>query len=68
MGVSPFMQATMMVRNNLVSITKIVRGHRIVYKWGFPVKLILERKQILLKDVSEEGTGASAQLEPFTEQ
>lgn len=61
-------QATIMVRNNLVSITKIVHNHRIVYKWGFRVKLIVDRKQIFLKDVSGEGTGASVQLGPFTEQ
>lgn len=32
-------QATLAARNNLIPITKILRNHKILYKWGFPAKL-----------------------------
>lgn len=35
-------QATLMARHNLVPITKILRNHKILYKWGFSAKLLLE--------------------------
>lgn len=35
-------QATLSVRHNLFPITKILRNHKILYKWGFPAKLLLE--------------------------
>lgn len=35
-------QATLTARHNLVLITKILCNHKILYKWGFPAKLLLE--------------------------
>lgn len=34
-------QATLSARNNLIPITKILRNHKILYKWGFPAKLTI---------------------------
>lgn len=36
-------QAIMKARNNLIPITKMLRNHKILYRWGFPVKLMLEK-------------------------
>lgn len=35
-------QATLTARHNLVPITKILRDHKILYKWGFPAKLLVD--------------------------
>lgn len=43
---SDLSQATILARKNLNPITKILRNHNIVYKWGFPTKLLIERDSI----------------------
>lgn len=35
-------QATLTARHNLVPITKILRNHKILFKWGFPAKLLVD--------------------------
>lgn len=35
-------QATLSARHNLVPITKILRNNKILYKWGFPAKLLVD--------------------------
>lgn len=36
-------QATMKASNNLIPITKLLRNHKILYRWGFPTKFMLEK-------------------------
>lgn len=43
---SDLSQATILARKNLNSITKILHNHKIIYKWGFPTKLIIERNNM----------------------
>lgn len=35
-------QATLTARHNLVPNTIILHNHKILYKWGFPAKLLVE--------------------------
>lgn len=37
-------QATILARKNLNSITKILRNHSMIYKWGFPTKILVDHK------------------------
>lgn len=43
---SDLSQATILARKNLNSITKMLRNHKIIYKWGFPTKLIVEKNNV----------------------
>lgn len=39
-------QATIEARKNLNSIAKILQNHKIIYKWGFPTILMIDRNNI----------------------
>ena len=41
---SDLSQATILARKNMNSITKIFRNHGMIYKWGFPTKLLIDYK------------------------
>lgn len=43
---SDLSQATILARKNPNSITKILRNHKIIYRWGFLTKLIRERNNM----------------------
>lgn len=36
-------QATILACKNLNSITKVLRNHKILYRWEFPTKLLIKR-------------------------
>lgn len=40
---SDLSQATIQAHKNLNTITKILRNHKFIYKWGFPTKQMLKR-------------------------
>ena len=40
---SDLSQATILARKNLNPITKILRNHKLIYRWGFPTKLSVEK-------------------------
>lgn len=41
---SDLSQETILARKNLNSIMKILRNHSVIYKWGFPTKLLVDYK------------------------